>query len=185
MFQFLVNFGTPAYLPGPGSTQVAWGCVLHSPPSSPCSPPLPSPQVWQAVVGLGAGGFGAGGFGAWGLELGSQNPFLYSVYIFFFCFSYLFGYNSICLFLCLFYSFVCSCICLFVCFLFNFNFEFLCSFVLLFIFYRTDTDSNRQLYTIFSTYKRLWLDIQPMQMQNDNEFEDDKKMIMNLKMINK
>ena len=31
------------------------------------------------------------------------------------------------------------------------------------------------MYTIFSTYKRLWLDIQPMQMQNDNEFEDDKK----------
>ena len=119
--------------------------------SSTLHPPLPAPLLslpprcgrqWLGLE-LGALELVASELGAWslGLRILSYIQYIY-IYIFF-CFSYLFGYNSICLFLCLFYSFVCSCICLFVCFLFNFNFEFLCSFVLLFIFYRTDTDSNR------------------------------------------
>ena len=120
--------------------------------SSTLHPPLPAPLLslpprcgrqWLGLE-LGALELVASELGAWslGLRILSYIQYIY-IYICFFCFSYLFGYNSICLFLCLFYSFVCSCICLFVCFLFNFNFEFLCSFVLLFIFYRTDTDSNR------------------------------------------
>ena len=137
-----MNFGTPAYLPGPGSTQGGVSFTLH--------PPLPAPLLslpprcgrqWLGLE-LGALELVASELGAWSLGLRILSYIQY-IYIYLFCFSYLFGYNSICLFLCLFYSFVCSCICLFVCFLFNFNFEFLCSFVLLFIFYRTDTDSNR------------------------------------------
>ena len=107
-------------------------------PSSPFPPGVVG-SGWAWSWGLWSWWLRSLGLGAWVLE----SFLIFSIYIFFFCFSYLFGYNSICLFLCLFYSFVCSCICLFVCFLFNFNFEFLCSFVLLFIFYRTDTDSNR------------------------------------------
>ena len=116
--------------------------------SSTLHPPLPAPLLslpprcgrqWLGLE-LGALELVPSELGAWSLGLRILS---YIQYIYFFFFSYLFGYNSICLFLCLFYSFVCSCICIFVCFLFNFNFEFLFSFVLLFIFYRTDTDSNR------------------------------------------